>query len=78
MVTGGTTDPERRHIAYGDRGAILDEINRLFWSIGCHAGAGQSFAATETADGIDLAFRHIRACLLQLAELKKGLANEEP
>jgi hypothetical protein len=66
------------HLAFNDRAAVLDEIDRLFWAIRCHADTGQSFTATETVDGIDLAFKHIRACLLRLAELKKGLANEEP
>ena len=76
-MMAGATDPER-HIAYGDPGAILEEIARLAWAIRVHAEIIERYAGLGHVEGIELAFKHIRACLLQLAELKKGLANEEP
>ena len=61
------------HVAFGDRDAVLEEIARLAWAIGVHAEIIERYAALGHVEGIDLATKDTRACLVQLLDLRKGL-----
>jgi hypothetical protein len=63
------------HLAYGDPEAILEEIGRLAWGIGIHVEIIERYAAVGHLDGIDLAAKDARACLVRLLELRKELRD---
>jgi RecA-family ATPase len=64
--------PTAPHIAYGDREAVLTEISRLMWAISTHAENGERYATLDCRDGLELALKSIRACLVQALEMRKG------
>jgi hypothetical protein len=69
-------EPHMRHIAYGDREAVLEEIGRLGWALQIHAEIIERYAALANVEGLALAAKDARACLVQLLELRKGLGDE--
>jgi len=72
------TCPERQpHIAFGDPEAILEEIARLAWGIGTHAAIIERYAVLGHLEGIDLAAKDVRACLVRLLELRKEIRDGE-
>jgi hypothetical protein len=66
------------HIAFGDPEAILEEIGRLAWGLGVHAEIMERYAAIGHLEGIGLAARDARACLVRLLELREELPDGEP
>jgi hypothetical protein len=63
------------HVAYGDPEAILEEIGRLAWGLGIHVEIIERYAAMGHLDGIDLAAKDARVCLVRLLELRKELRD---
>ena len=61
------------HVAFGDRDAILEEIARLAWVIRVHAEIIERYAGLGHVEGIDLAAKDVRACFVQLLDVRKGL-----
>jgi hypothetical protein len=66
------------HVADGDRDAILDEIARLAWGLGVHSEIIQRYAGLGHIEGIDLAAKDARACLICLLDLRKELRGGSP
>ena len=62
-------------IAYSDPEAILEEIGRLAWGLGIHVEIIERYAAMRHLDGIDLAAKDARVCLVRLLELRKELRD---
>jgi hypothetical protein len=63
------------HLAYGDAEAVLEEIAQLAGGLGIHAAILRDYARIGHRDGIDLAAKDARDCLVKLLELRKGLSR---
>jgi hypothetical protein len=63
------------HVAYGDPEAVLEEIAHLAWGLGVHSEIIQRYAGLGHIEGIDLATKDARACLIRLLDLRKELRD---
>ena len=62
------------HVAYGDPKAILEEMQHIFWAIGCQSECAERFAALGDIDGLD----HILGCLNASFRRVAALRQEIP
>jgi hypothetical protein len=58
-----------------DDGALLIQIAELAWSVRMHCEIIERYAELGHVDGIDLAAKDARACLVALLETRKGLRD---
>jgi hypothetical protein len=61
-----------------DREALLEEIARLAWSVRIHCEVIERYAGLGHLDGIDLATKDARTCLVALLEVRKELHDAAP
>ena len=64
------------HIAFGDPAAVLEEIGRLAWGLQIHAEIIERYAALGHVEGIALAAKDARSCLVRLLDLRKELGDD--
>jgi hypothetical protein len=69
MTHSTTREPHR------DPEAVLKEIAHLAWGLGIHADILAHYADLGHVEGIELAAKDARACLVRLLDLRKGLGN---
>ena len=72
MTPAGAT---ARDVAFGDPGAILEEIARLAWAIQIHAEIIERYAGLGHIEGLALGGKDARTCLVRLLELIKELGD---
>lgn len=63
------------HIAYGDRGAVYEEIGHIAWALRIHGEVIERYAALNYLEGIELATKDGRDCLVRLINLLKELRD---
>jgi hypothetical protein len=63
------------HIAYGDRGAAYEEIGHIAWALRTHSEVIERYAALNYLEGIELATKDGRDCLVRLIDLLKELRD---
>jgi hypothetical protein len=60
------------------REALLDQIAQLAWSVRMHCEVIERYAGLGHVEGIGLAAKDARACLVALLELRKELHDAAP
>jgi hypothetical protein len=66
-------DPE---IPRDRRAAAFEEVARLAWAIQVHGEIVERYAVLGHVEGLDLAAKDTRACLVALLSLRKELHDE--
>jgi hypothetical protein len=62
----------------GDAEKLLEEIAQLAWSVRMHCEVIERYAGLGHVEGIGLAAKDARACLVALLELRKELHDAAP
>ena len=65
-----------QHIAFGNPAAILEEITHLAWGLQIHGEIIERYAALGHVEGLSLAAKDARACLVRLLDLRKELGDD--